>query len=155
MVSWVPDLFTFPEPVVVSWTPDVSSDKGNNRGSKLSMHGKGVCPLTGAYSAQPKNWVFAMAHSIHFCMNLLMYFAIPGIQKQSFSNERISLAPGWPVPGYEWADRIRRLHCVIWVYCRSGGQPSGMVCDPSICHSRITLQLKASYSPKLISAETG
>ncbi len=42
--------------------------------------------------------LLAMAQSEQPWTNLLTSLAILGHQKRSFSSERVSLAPGWPVP---------------------------------------------------------
>ncbi len=42
--------------------------------------------------------VLETAQSEQLCMNLLTSLVILGHQKRSFSNERVPLAPGWPVP---------------------------------------------------------
>ncbi len=65
------------------------------------------------------------AQSEHPCTNLLTSWAMLGHQKRSFSNERVPLAPGWPVPRDACAEWMIGVRCLRGTYCRPGGQPGG------------------------------
>ncbi len=70
--------------------------------------------------------VLETAQSEQLCMNLLTSLVILGHQKRSFSNERVPLAPGWPVPRdvcTEWISGVRRA---LVMYCKPGGQLGGV-----------------------------
>ncbi len=66
-----------------------------------------------------------MAQSEQPCTNPLTSLAILGHQKWSFSNERVPLAPGWPVSRDVYTEWISGVRHALVMYCKPGGQPGG------------------------------